>query len=264
MHGIFITLFRSFVANQKKWQKLIIHVILLFLIFLTACAPTYRIHPQFYKKIQSVKTVAIMPPNIKVYQLTAGGTTELMPEWTSEAQKSVLQAVEEEISSMDCFVCCKPFPTITAQIATNYQGLEDNLKESQDLYEAVNSSIITHTYIEVFPEKVKNFDYSLGSEIQELAQIAEADALLFTWGVDYRATGGRKALGVLAAIVAGIRLSMGITSLSAALVDSTTGSILWYNFKSYESGPDLRKISGAKQLVHTIFKNFSTELKVKR
>ena len=86
------------------------------------------------------------------------------------------------------------------------------MEDTQALFEAVSASVLLHTYSrstwirkydsdQTFPEKLKNFDYSLGPEVQRLAKLANADALLFTSGVDHISTGGRKGLIFLEALI---------------------------------------------------------------
>jgi len=78
--------------------------------------------------------------------------------------------------------------------------------------------------------------------VQQLAKLANADALLFTSGVDHISTGGRKAQMVLLPLALGIltlpiggggahlgAMPPGSTTLSVALVDGKSGTLLWYN-----------------------------------
>ena len=73
------------------------------------------------------------------------------------------------------------------------------LEETRALYDAVSAMILLHTNPDFprhfFEEKLKNFDYSLGTEVGSLAN--GADALLFFYAQDYVGTAGRQALHAL-------------------------------------------------------------------
>ena len=60
-------------AKSKPNSLPRIGVCMLTLAMATGCAPAFRAHPQLQEKVQPIKTVAIMPPGIKVYQLDVGG-----------------------------------------------------------------------------------------------------------------------------------------------------------------------------------------------
>lgn len=216
------------------------------LAIMAGCAPHFRAHPQVQEKVTSIKTVAIMPPNIKVYR-GVGADARLMDEETAAARHAVAAAIEKELGR-HAGVVFKPFPSPSAIPAAGNgltaAGFKDELEDTQALFERVNASILVHTYGSVamgsrFEEKLENFDYSLGPEVQRLAKLANADALLFISGGDFRYSGGHKALTGLIALAfflptAGRSTTFladlaGPTFFSVALVDGTTGALLWYN-----------------------------------
>src|SRR5262249_19913711 len=81
-----------------------------------------------------------------------------------------------------------------------------------------------------FVSKLERFEYSVGS-VQRIAQKANADAVLLSYGFDEISTGGRKALHAVGTVLPFVpRVSAGATGLCAALVDPA-GTILWYNIE---------------------------------
>jgi hypothetical protein len=104
-----------------------------------------------------------------------------------------------------------------------------------------------------FPEKQKNFDYAIGS-IEQILNSYGVDALLFVYGVDENASGGRKAL-IAAGIIAGVIPRAGMTAMNMALVDKS-GSILWFNVKRSEGRYDLRKTENATEFTKDILSDF--------
>lgn len=97
--------------------------------------------------------------------------------------------------------------------------------------------------------------------MKQLAEAAQADALLFIDAFDHISTGGRKALtvlGIFLTVATGIYviLPAGPAAVSAALVDSATGQILWYNFAGAGGSHDLRSPGDAADLVKRAFTGF--------
>ena len=203
---------------------------MLVLIIMTGCAPAFRAHPQLEEKVTSIKTVAIMPPSVKVYQLAVGGDRQLMEDATPAATQHVASAIEEKLKGHSGWVF-KSFRAPSAILDTGHDltpaGVQAELEDTQALFEAVSASVLLHTYEpksrgaadQTFPEKVKNFDYSLGPDVERLAKLANADALLFVSGVDHISTGGRKV-----AMALGVLLSAAVSVAAGAAVGSAAGA----------------------------------------
>lgn len=238
--------------------------LLALVLFLTsACAPavSYRAHPSLPVQAQRIRTVALLPPEVKVYQIDAGGIREEFAEWSDQARKNIISALESELRARTGMAL--------KVVAEESLGQEKaRLKNTRALFDAVGTSILLHTYHPsrnyIFEEKLTNFDYSLGSEVSNLTKEGEAQLLLI--GNDHVWTGGRQALqamGVLLGIGAGVATGVviiprlgGGTSLSAALVNSSTGEILWFNTTASGGGKDLRDPASAMTVVQELFKDF--------
>lgn len=222
------------------------------LAMVAGCAPHFRAAPQLQEKLTSIKTVAIMPPGVTVYQLGVTGAPQVMEEKTAAAKQIVSTAIEGELGR-HAGVVFKPFPSPSAILDTGLDPaaarLTTELEDTQALFEAVSASIMAHTYKHGeradsdwrFVEKLTNFDYSLGPDVQHFAKLANADALLFSSGVNYIPTRGMAALYTLGIFMAlspgGVVANPGFlhfgapatSGLSVALVDARTGALLWYN-----------------------------------
>lgn len=232
--------------------------LLLVLLILAGCAgvPNYRSNPQLPEKLDSTKRILLIPLKTDVYQVTAGGVKEKMDEWSFQAKRNVMTAIEDELKT-------KPM-LFTKAMEESLLSAEKqiNLEETSALYEAVSSSIMFHTYglpEHRFQEKITNFDYSLGAEVQELA--GDVDAVLMVSCVDHIATAGRKALqagGMIMTAILGAPVGpeMGVTTISIALVDSKSGFILWYNMHSSGGDHDLRDPINTTGLVKDLLEDF--------
>ena len=232
------------------------------MLWIAGCAlgPSYRARADLEEKVKTIKSVVLLPPRVEVYQLDAGGTREEIEEWSNRARANIVAAVEREFGEKT------GLPLRSIDEGGMSEDLMSNLEETEALFDAVQASIMLHTYgplASLFEEK-PDFDYSLGEEVRPLAPEGE-DALLLITAADHIWTEGRKALltvGVLSAIGArfglgggGIPVLAGGTEVSAALVDSKNGSILWFNYFAARRGYDLRDAESAAELVRDLLKD---------
>ncbi len=213
---------------------------LLFLIVLILTSPNmgraeFRGHPDLASKAPTIKTIFVVSPLIDMYELGAGGQSEAIPEWSQAASANVRQALLNEFAKREqLHVTAWDEQVLAAALRSNYE-------QSLLLFNIVSEAILAHAIswqnvrpgvrTAFFPEKARSFTYSLGKDVTELAP--NVDAFLFVRGFDQRSTSGRKALGVLAAIIGGggnaARLRGG-NLFTATLVDAKNGDVLWFTY----------------------------------
>jgi hypothetical protein len=147
--------------------------------------------------------VLLMPLDVQLFELTAGGLQEPKADWTAAAEARM-----------------------------NEQLMK--------LHETVGNSIMIHTYFAGYnlPTKKDIFDWSLGNGIQRINERYDAHAALFIFIRDSYASPGRKAAMVLGAL-AGITITGGFQTGFASLVDLQTGDVLWFGRLFRQTG-DLR------------------------
>ena len=209
----------------------------------------YRAHPELDRRAKTVRVVGVLQPDIKIYELTAGGVTELRDEWSAAGRAAVLQGLSEVLKERG--VAIKPVVVDKDQ--------QRSVDDVTVLYRAVSGSIIEHTYTQhPFHTKLENFDYSVGP-IDALLQKYQADALVIVYGVDQISSNGRKALRgvglVLGAVTGQPVVSQGMTALNIALVDRS-GAVLWYKIAGDSGGFDLRDARSAKAFVQRLVSDF--------
>jgi hypothetical protein len=235
--------------NFKKLSLVIFALCLLPTVF--GCAPvTYRAHPELEMLSKNIKTLGFTSPDIKIYEFTAGGIRELRDDWCLKGRQNVQWA----------FMDCLNDKSLKMKPILKDKASEEEMEDIYALYRAVSASIFLHTYGDFkFPEKQKNFDYSIGS-IENILKKHEVDTLIIISGYDEIATSGRKALtvaGMVAGAVTGVMIvpRAGITALTVALIDPS-GAILWHNAKASQGGHDLRNAESANALVKDILSSF--------
>lgn len=208
-----------------------------------------RSHPEL-RHTKDIKVVGFLTPDIKIYELTAGGVRELRDDWSTIGKENVMNALIKGLKEKQLEI-----KTLTVE-----KDLQDELEDIQALYRAVATSIRLHTYGEhSFPEKQKNFDYSIGS-IENILTKYGVNALIFVYGRDEISTGGRKALtaaGVIAGALTGVVVipRAGTTAVSVALVNKS-GSILWFNVKGSGAGYDLREPESTSEFITEMLSDF--------
>jgi hypothetical protein len=224
---------------------------------LNGCAGTpYRAHPEAGQRLPRIKIVALPPPDVKIYELSAGGVTELMDEWSDRGRRHVSEAIKSRLSERGQFVV-KDFAPDNAD-----PRLREKYEEVRALIDAVNEAVVLHSYHPQlsFAEKREKFRYSIGP-VPELADAVGADALAFVSGVDHISTGGRKALMVFGALVGaatGVHgmPGAGVTRLIISVVEPRTGDVLWLNVAGGAGGTDLRDPDDVGSLAKKLLTGF--------
>lgn len=225
-------------------------------LLLSGCAKNFRTIPDLTDRARQIKIIALARPDVKIYEVSAGGLHDLRDEWSEKGRENVAKALLAHFSGS----------SVEIRLLEPDGDTEQELKEVQALFEAVSTSIILHTYsaqndANIFPHKVKNFDYSVGS-LETLLRKSGADALLLLSGVDEVATGGKKALNVLGAVtgvavgaLTGVAIMprMEGTVLRVALADRN-GAILWYSI--YRAGSDLQDPNSSSDFVNDALTDF--------
>ena len=134
--------------NSTPKRSLILLLGLSLLFIAVGCAPvTYRAHPEFEMRAKDIKTAGLLSPDIKIYELTAGGVRELKDEWCAKGKENVQNAV----------IGCLQEKPLDIKPITVETEMEEERADIYALYRAVSNSIILHTRGDnKFPEKIKN------------------------------------------------------------------------------------------------------------
>ena len=212
----------------------------------SACttAPKHRVHHEFAAapEARAPKKVLIMPVDITVSEISAGGVTEEVPEWSETARQNVRTAIAQHAATE------KRLKMLTMPVLTDSE--QKMINSHLALYELVAGSafILPRFGGEAWQHKVHHFDYTLGDGLQFLREKTGADAALFVIGSDQISSAERQAAMVAAAIL-GVGLPPGVSFISTGVVDLHTGDILWLNYAASVGNKDLRKADDAAAMV---------------
>lgn len=218
--------------SQKIWGS----ISLLMLVFCIGCATTIKYHPTYLERKGVIKKIAVMPPEIKIFLITATEGNKLIHDLTVKIEKDVLSEMENLIKE-------KGFTFQDIKLAEEDLDKEPDLKfeinKVQKKFNQVNEKIMKDIY-------KKELNYSIGSEVNQFADRADADGLIFIRGIGFKKSAGQVTKDFLKSLAIGIATAGAVTpagytystvSLQVALVDSDTGEILWYNKKDLEIDP---------------------------
>ena len=217
----------------------------------------YKTHPALETRLLDIKSIVVLPAEVEIVRVSVGGVPERMSDWSETATKNILSAIEAELRRK---VDLRSYETEGLPPA-----LAANLKETQALFDAVNTSVFTHTYQfstranpNLFADKLASFEYSLGPEVRELS--GKADAYLLVRGSSQVATAGRTAAATATLIVGAVFGVIAIpggspTVLSVGLVDAKTGDLLWHG-ALVRYGCDLLKPKDVADAVKSVLEPF--------
>ena len=199
-----------------------------------------------------------MPPDVEVYKITAGGVTELMDEWNDKAKGFIQDALKQHLA--------KRFGFEIKFIDEEWLKREHKelWNSNRALYNAVATSALSHAYAmspNAFPDKVKNFDYTLGEKLQNLAQVCEADALLFIYGFDYEATAGRNLLLVWNILLGASVIPINPSAMMMGLVDGRTGDVTWFKTTPFDSEYSFRSNKDITTIIEWLTRDLMIEKK---
>lgn len=209
-----------------------------------AFAQSKNLAPGFVSLPKGAK-VAIMPTDIELFSISAGGVPEPKADWTEAASKYFKDALVKKKQALGLD---------TVEVS---EKDADDFADVNALHAAIARSISIHHFGPGFlnlPTKDGKLDWSLGESAREVKKTTGADYALFSWVRDGYASAERVATMIVLAVV-GVGVGGGMQTGYASLVDLNTGQVVWFNRLQRGSG-DLREAEKAAETVDTLLKQF--------
>ncbi|MFS2035712.1 hypothetical protein ACEN8I_16945 [Polaromonas sp. CT11-55] len=215
------------------------------LVYLPAQAQQSKnLAPGFSQRPAASKLV-VVPADLELFSIGAGGVPEPRADWTQAAQKNVKSGLASH----------------KLKLGADVLGLEekdmDELADINSLHGAVAQSVFLHHMmggVLKLPTKNGALNWSLGEAVKPLKDKTGADYALFIWIRDSYASNERKA-AMIAMAMLGVGIAGGAQIGYASLVDLNDGRIVWFNDLRRASG-DLREAEPAKETVEALLKGF--------
>jgi hypothetical protein len=190
--------------------------------------------------------VVIMPTDIEVFSISAGGVLEPKADWTESASKNFKAALMDKQKS---------FGLLTVELSAQQAEEAD---EVNALHGAVARAIAVHHFGPLsLPTKDGKLDWSMGDPVQIIKKMTGADYALFTWIRDSHASEERKAAMVAIAILSlGRAIPGGGRQIGyASLVDLNSGRVMWFNNLNRNAG-DLVQAENASETIDVLLREF--------
>jgi hypothetical protein len=195
--------------------------------------------------IAKSEQVLVLPVDVELFSLSAGGVPEPKADWTAAAKQHMKAAVSARKKALG-------LTSIEAG-----EALADDNAEQVALHAAVAQSIALHHSVGGawgLPTKAEQLSWTFGDAMRGLADKTGARYGLFMWVRDSYASAERKAMMVLMAF-AGVGITGGAQIGYASLVDLQTGQVVWFNRLARGSG-DLREADPAKESIEALLAGF--------
>lgn len=187
--------------------------------------------------------VVLLPPDIELAEVSAGGHVGLNAEWTREAYAHIGPALREEAATLGLHV---------VEGRTGDTGDDPARNQIVALHAAVGNAVLTHLYTEgeALPTKAGKLDWTLGPAVRSLAGSSGADYALFVHVRDSYTSGARAAV-IMVGVLFGVALPGGSQVGFASLVDLESGDVVWFNRLARSEG-DLRNLTAARETVRQL------------
>jgi hypothetical protein len=196
----------------------------------------YRVHPDYAQRMASVRTLAVVTPDVKAWQVMRNDQPVLNAAWTDASRENVAAALERTLQARGF---------ATRRLASTPK-IEATLEDLRPLYRAVVSAVMQATYLNQFTAQKERFEYTVG----ELSAILprDVDAFVLVWGHGATSSGGRRAFQILLG-----NGSYALDQLIIAVV-ARNGELLWFD-PIGSTGYDLRDPASSESFVNTAMKN---------
>jgi hypothetical protein len=191
--------------------------------------------------------VVMMPVDIELYSISAGGVPEPRADWTEAAQRNFKTVFKRQRG------------TLGLNITELAEKDADDFAEISSLHTAIARAIAVHHFGPSslrLPTKEGKLDWSLGESTKALKQASGADYALFSWVRDSHASAERQAAMVAIAVLSLGRAvpGGGRQTAYASLVELDTGRIVWFNRFSRDKG-NLKDEDQAAETVERLFRS---------
>lgn len=231
----------------KVWAGISLPLVILCAVASGAVQAQERNLAPGFQALPANAKVVMMPTDIELFSISAGGVAEPKADWTDAATKHFKSALLEKKKKLG-----------VGTVELNDKDA-DEFSEINELHGAIARSIAAHHFGPGFlnlPTKEGKLDWSMGEAVQPIRQKTGADYALFTWIRDSYASAER-VLTMIALAALGIGVGGGMQTGYASLVDLNTGQVVWFN-RLFRAGGDLREAGPAAETLESMLDKFPT------
>lgn len=224
------------------------------LVVTTGCAAGLR-HPDFTTRHPQIHSIAVMPPEVKVYKVTFQGD-EMMYEVLSPIAQQATEELERALAKRGYEI--RPLD-LSEEVLKTQPELQSSLHTVRTLF---------NEHLEDDEQRwfrtMRKFTYSVGSEINVFADAADSDALVMMRCTGYKKTGGEIAKDIAQTLLIAVATlgnafvmeSPSITIIQLAVIDGDTGDLLWYIDNGQDAGFDIARSKTFRKSVRNLMSKF--------
>ena len=216
-------------------------ILFLFLIVaVTGCATTStRLHPTLEQELKQIEKVVIAPPDVRIVKVTLTGEDERIPDKEENYKQELLDIARRELAEGGYEVVDYDFATklsedeefayLVTQIREGFEQAKKDLQYGKQISEQEAQKIRTE----------------VGEAATIVAGESGADAILLLTYSAFVKSGGHVAKDIATSFLVGILTGMAPVSSSSgavtevALIDGTTGEVLWTDIRQGAFKPEL-------------------------
>jgi len=228
---------------------------LLLALLLSACQtiPQYRLNHRVLADealVTAPGRILLLPLNVEVKEMSAGGLSDVVPEWTAEAKRIIRNHLLDKSGTLI------PEHRIT-ELPPLDDAERDRLAEHTALAKLVwgDAFVLTRFGGSAWEHKAKKFDYSIGSGLTAFGDRTGTDKALLIIAEDLHTTSGRKAMWFMMAAL-GVAIPLGHSVVVANLIDLNTGDVLWMNTWVSVGETSLRSTEDVATAFSELFKSY--------
>lgn len=194
------------------------------------------------------KKVVLLPPQIFVYELSAGGIPTRMGDWEVTARNNLGASAARQAAESGVFdvVAAPTLDPAEQEVLDAHIGLYDRVAQSVFIYGRGEQTAWAH--------KKNEFDYTVGPGLAFLRERSGADAALIVLGADYISSSGRK-VAFIAGLALGVIMPLGQSFVAVGVVDLKTGDVQWMGFDA-SSSLDTREAAEVDDLMRTLYQSW--------
>lgn len=233
----------------SKWRRVRVALVAVLGMVLAGCAAMPVSQITELKRPKPQARILLMPMDVELGELSAGGVVEAHAEWTKAALGHLGPALRAETAHRRV--------NIVEYGPADNPGAADPIDQQLlKMHGAIGRTIMVHQYIQPLslPTKQNRLDWSLGPAVRKLREKHDADYALFFYIRDSYSSPGRVAVIVIGALL-GVGIQGGTQIGFASLVDLETGDVVWFNRLARAQG-DLRAIDPARETVRQLLFGF--------
>lgn len=172
----FGSMFAKLIIQKSQYYHPFIGIGLFICLICSGCAQsTIQRHPHFNDHRQTMTTLLVPMPVISVFESLPDGTQFKQNQVSWNLQHVAQQAIVDQLIQRGFKVSRSSFE----------KTQHPDLRSVTSLFKSVNRSIQLHVLgPQIFPAKIRNFEYSVGS-ISAILADANADGLVLTMGYQF-------------------------------------------------------------------------------